>query len=228
VGCEESDFDPFIIENTELTTTPLVPEIQLYLLKPDSDLWRAFDPEFPASDIQRSYWAFAWSGGQSLARYLLDNPDLVKGKRILDFGSGCGISAIAAAKAGAASVLASDIDPVAMSAITLNGRINGVDVITVCEDLIFSENRGWDLILAGDIWYTTRLSRHGFNWLRKLVGQGCEALAADPGRRFSPSRGLKPLTTYSARSVPDVEHPGFQEVVVSRVLPLEDSADAFF
>ncbi|MFP4348397.1 MAG: class I SAM-dependent methyltransferase [Desulfococcaceae bacterium] len=197
-------------------------------MKPTSDLWRAFDPESMASDIQRPYWAFAWSGGQSLARYLLDNPDLAKGKRILDFGSGCGITAIAAAKTGAASVLASDIDPVAIRAITMNGRINGVDVDTCCEDLIFSENRGWDLILAGDIWYTTRLSRHGLNWLRKFVDEGCEVLAADPGRQFSPSRGLKPLTTYSARSVPDVEHPGFQEVVVSRVLPSEDPADAFF
>ena len=223
---EGSDLQQFIFVNTELTTTPLVPELQLYLLKPDSDLWRAFDPEYTASDIQRPYWAFAWSGGQSLARYLLDHPELATGKRILDFGSGCGITAIAAAKAGAASVLASDIDPVAIRAITMNGGINGVDVDTCCEDLIFSENRGWDLILGGDIWYTTRLSRHGLNWFRKLVGQGCEVLTADPGRRFSPSRGLKPLNTYSVRSVPDVEHPGFQEVVVSRVLPLKDSVDA--
>ncbi len=225
MGCEGSAIDQFIFKNTELATAPLAPEIQLHLLKPTSDLWHAFDPESTASDIQRPYWAFAWSGGQSLARYLLDNPDLAKGKRILDFGSGCGITAIAAAKTGAASVLASDIDPVAIAAILINGRINGVDVDTVCEDLIFSENRGWDLILAGDIWYTTRLSRHGLHWLRKLVGEGCEVLAADPGRQFSPSRGLMPLTTYSARSVPDVDHPGFQEVCVSRVLPSADSAD---
>ncbi len=223
---EGSDLDQFIFENTELTTTPLVPEIQLYLLEPASDLWRAFDPEFTASDIQRPYWAFSWSGGQSIARYLLDNPGLAKGRRILDFGSGCGITAIAAAQTGAASVLAADIDPVAICAITLNGRINGVHVDTICQDLIFSENRGWDLVLAGDIWYTTRLSRHGLNWLRKLVGEGCEVLAADPGRQFSPSRGLKPLTTYSARSVPDVEHPGFQEVCVSRILPPGGFADA--
>ena len=225
--CAASDINQFIFENTEHATTPLVPEVQLRLLKPESDLWCAFDHETDFPHIQRPYWAFAWSGGQSLARYLLDNPDLVKGKCILDFGSGCGIAAIAAAKTRAASVLASDIDPVAICAIAINGRINDVVVNTVCKDLIFSENRGWDLILAGDIWYTTRLSRHGLNWLRKLAGEGSTVLAADPGRQFSPSRGLRPLTTYAVRSVPDVDHPGFQKVCVSRILPLEDSANAF-
>jgi predicted nicotinamide N-methyase len=246
----------FIIKHTELATAPLVPEIRLRLLRADSPLWRAFGDGEDARGIPRPYWAFAWSGGQSLARYVLDHREVVAGRRVLDFAAGCGIAAIAAARAGAARVSAAEIDPTAIAAIVLNAQENGVSsplkkgtgseltgittatndghevpvplfqraasVTTVCEDLIYSPNRGWDVVLVGDIWYDTRLARYGLNWLRSLAGEGAVVIAADPGRTYSPSQGIKELIRYRVRSVPDLEHPNLQECRVYRILPKND------
>ena len=209
--------DRTIIENTVIGTAPLVPEIRLRLLRDDSSLWRSFTEQPAPADLPRPYWAFAWSGGQTLARYLLDHPELVKHGHVLDFGAGCGIAAIAAARAGAKSVTASDIDPLAVRAIAHNAELNTVQVETVQRDLIYAENPGWDVVLAGDIWYETRLARHGLSWLRKLAASGVLVLTGDPGRAFSPSQGMEALATYSCRSVPDLEHPALQTTSVFRV-----------
>ncbi|MBC2713409.1 MAG: methyltransferase [Desulfosarcina sp.] len=207
-----------ILDNTSVVSTVLVPEICLNLLKQTSPLWQAFEDTPEAKEIARPYWAFAWSGGQALARYILDNPQLVRGKHILDFGAGCGIAAIAAAKSGARCVTASDIDPVALQAVRINGNANHVSIETDASDLIYTENPGWAVVLAGDIWYDSRLAGHGMNWLRQLVSQGVSVISADPGRAFSPSAGIRPLITYKARSVPDLEHPNLQDVAVFRIL----------
>jgi predicted nicotinamide N-methyase len=137
---------------------------------------------------------------------------------VLDFAAGGGIAAIAAAKAGAAGVTATEIDSVACIAIALNAELNGMEVATLCEDVIYSPNRGWEVVLAGDIWYESRLARHGLRWLRGLAGEGVLVLTADPGRHYSPSQDLKELARYRARSVPDLEHPNLQEVCVYQVL----------
>jgi predicted nicotinamide N-methyase len=207
-----------ILDNTEVASTPLVPEIRVRLLRPDSPLWQSFGDGPDSVRSPRPYWAFAWSGGQGLARYVLDYPEVVKAKRILDFGAGCGIASIAAAKAGAARVVASDIDPISIAVIGYNARLNNVEVETLCADLIYAKNRGWDVILAGDIWYDSRVSRHGLYWLRKLAGEGVMVLTADPGRKYSPSQGLEALADYPCRSLPDLEHPNLQRVFVSRVV----------
>jgi predicted nicotinamide N-methyase len=210
--------DRMIVENTVIRSAPLVPEISVRLLRHDSPLWRAFEDQPEAAELARPYWAFAWSGGQALARYLLDRPAMARGKRVLDFGAGCGIAGIAAARAGAHEVIASDIDPVSVRAIRHNAELNSVQVETVQGDLIYAENPGWDVLLAGDIWYESRLARHGLSWLRALAEAGVIVLVGDPGRAFSPSHGIESLATYSCRSVPDLEHPALQTVSVFQIL----------
>jgi len=218
-GDAEEDRVAFVLRHTEVASTPLVPEIRLYLLRPDSALWRSFSTEPDAATIRRPYWAFAWSGGQALARYLLDRPDLVAGRRVLDFAAGCGIAGIAALRAGAAQVAATEIDPCAVAAIGLNAELNRVELPAACDDVIYSPNRGWDLVLAGDIWYDTRLARHGLRWLQSLAGEGVQVLTAEPGRHYSPTSILEELACYHARSVPDVDDPLLEEVRVYRVPP---------
>ena len=164
------------------------------------------------ADTRRPYWAFAWSGGQALARYLLDHRELVAGRRVLDFAAGGGIASIAAAQAGATHVTATEIDSIAGIAIALNAQLNGVEVTTLCEDILYSPNRGWEVVLAGDIWYTSLLAQHGLQWLQDLASQGLLVLIGDPGRHYSPSQGIEELACYHARSVPDLEHPNLQEV----------------
>ncbi len=208
-----------VLHNTEVTTTSLVPEVRLRVLTDDSPLWRAFCDEPGADKLSRPYWAFAWSGGQALARYVLDHAGLVRNRSVLDFGAGGGIASVAAAKCGARSVVASEIDAVAVAAIQVNAELNGVQVESICEDLIYTENRGWDVVLAGDLWYQSRLARHGVAWLRRFARDGVLVLTGDPGRHFSLSAGLEELASYQARSVPDLEHPQVQTVRVCRLLP---------
>lgn len=215
----ESNIEQVILKNTQVASVPLVPEIQVRLLRDDSPLWRSFSNEPDARSLPRPYWAFAWSGGQALARYILDHPKVVEGKCVLDFGAGCGLASIASAKAGATRVMASDIDPISIRVIGYNATQNNVKVETLCSDLIYSENQGWDVILAGDIWYDSRLARHGLSWLRSLAAEGIVVLSGDPGRTYSASQGMEALTDYSCRSVPDLEHPNLQRVFVNRVLP---------
>jgi predicted nicotinamide N-methyase len=211
--------DRMIMENTVIDTTPLVPEIRLRLLRGDSPLWRSFEDQPVPADLPRPYWAFAWSGGQALARYLLDHPPVVEGKHGLDFCAGCGMAGIAAAKAGAGKVTASEIDPVSVRAIAHNADLNDVRVDTLSGDLIYVENPGWDIVLAGEIWYESRVARHGLNWLRSLAESGVLVLTGDPGRAFSPSQGMETLATYFCRSVPDLEHPAMQTASVFLVQP---------
>jgi len=215
----EDDPVAFVIRHTEVAATPLVPEIRVRLLRADSVLWKSFSTEPDAAKILRPYWAFAWSGGQALARYLLDRPELVAGRRVLDFAAGCGIAGIAALRAGAALVTATEIDPCAVAAIGLNAALNEVEIPAACDDVIYSPNQGWDLVLAGDIWYDTRLARHGLRWLQSLAGEGVRVLTAEPGRHYSPAQLFEELASYRARSVPEVDHPALKEVRVYRIPP---------
>ncbi|MFB0553037.1 MAG: methyltransferase [Phycisphaerae bacterium] len=129
-----------IINNTQVASVPLVPEIQVRLLLDDSPLWHSFADQPESRNLPRPYWAFAWGGGRALARYVLDHPEVVQGKYVLDFGAGCGLASIASVKAGAARVMALDIDPISIKVIGYNAAHNNVKVKTVCSDLIYSEN----------------------------------------------------------------------------------------
>lgn len=167
----------------------LCPELELWLLDPESPLHRETEPE----SLGMPYWAFAWPGGQVLARYLLDHPELVRGKRVVDFGSGCAIEGIAAAKCGAREVLCADLDPHASAAALRNASLNGVTLQCTADDLI-GRALDADVILAGDVCYSPELAHRVTHWLK---GQRAEVLIGDPLRVEALSH-LERVATYDA------------------------------
>jgi predicted nicotinamide N-methyase len=178
-----------------VASVPLVPEVRLRLITEDCDLWRASEKEAAAQGFVEPYWAFAWPGGQALARHVLDEPALVRGKRVLDFGAGCAIEGIAARLAGAASVLCSDIDPRACEAALSNAALNNVELQVAAEDLIGRNVPDIDLVLAGDVFYDAALAARALEWLRSLRAQ---VLIGDPSRGFLDLSGLRRVATYRA------------------------------
>ena len=188
-----------ITENTTVIAPRLVPEIRLHLADEDLPLYRAGEDELRALGIGTPHWAFAWAGGQALARYVLDNPAVVAGKRVLDFGAGSGLVAIAAVKAGAATVTASDIDPVAAEAMALNRAFNGVDFEIDAEDRIGTDG-GWDPLLIGDVCYDKDIADRLLPWLRELAAAGRTVLIGDPGRFILRDLGLETVASYHAET----------------------------
>ena len=199
--------DAFILENTTLTVPPHVPEICLHLADEAHDLWHRTEEELAAIGLPPPFWAFAWAGGQGLARYVLDHPETVAGRRVLDFASGSGLVAIAAAKAGAGEVIAADIDPFCEAAVSLNVAANGVPVVYSSEDRIGSDG-GWDVVLAGDVFYDRPLADRLLPWFSALHARGAEILIGDPGRAYLPKSGLGKLAVYEVpvtRALEDAE-----------------------
>lgn len=182
---------------TTVRTTPLCPEIRLRLADDMDALWRGIEEQLGATGMPPPYWAVAWPGGQALARYLLDNPATVSGVRVLDLGSGCGIAALAAARANAAHVDAADCDPFAIEALEGNARLNALAVQPIAGDVIGGEAR-WDVVLAGDLWYERFLAQRVSSWLRALNADGCRVLLGDPGRAYFPRGSGRRLATYRA------------------------------
>lgn len=203
----------FITANTEVISPPLVPEIRLHLATEIMPLWRKSEAELEAMGVPPPYWAFAWAGGQALARYILDNPKNVHGKSVLDLGSGSGLVGIAAAKAGAREVLSADIDAYAEAAIVLNAKANGVSVATTTDDMIGSDN-DWDVILIGDMCYERPLAEILLAWLR---GRGGNALLGDPGRSYFPKSGVERLALYNVQVTRDLEDREIRETGVYRL-----------
>ena len=186
----------------------------LYLATEVVPLWRATEDELAKIGVPPPYWAFAWAGGQALARYLLDNPALVRGKRVLDIGSGSGLVGLAAAKAGAASVLAADIDAFACAAIRLNAAANACTVTVTHDDLIGTAG-AWDIILVGDLFYERPLAERLLAWLRPLK---LPALLGDPGRTYFPGTLIEKLATYSVQTTRDLEDREIRETGVYLLL----------
>ena len=205
--------EEFITTNAALMAPPLVPEIKLYLATEVVPLWRATEEELEKMGVPPPYWAFAWAGGQALARYILDHPQSVAGKRVLDIGSGSGLVAIAAAKAGAASVLAADIDAFSTAAIGLNAAANGATVSVTQDDLIGAEG-DWDVILVGDLFYERALAERLLAWLTPL---GRPALLGDPGRNYFPKDRVQRLALYNVQTSRDLEDREIRETGVYRM-----------
>jgi predicted nicotinamide N-methyase len=205
----------FVGANTCVVSPPLCPELRLRLLKKDAPLKDAapardgnphlFDWQGP-----RPYWAFAWASGQALARFIFDNPEIVRGKRVVDFGAGSGIAAIAAAVAGAASVIAADVDPIAVEAIILNASLNDVAVSATQEDVLTRSESDWEVLLAGDVFY----GGGDTTWFLDLARKDRLILIGDPPERGFPKGHLTELARYSVRTFPDLEHPSLQEACV--------------
>jgi len=185
----------FILDNTALMAPPHVPEVLLHLADEAHDLWLRTEEELAEIGLPPPFWAFAWAGGQGLARYVLDHPATVRGKRVLDFASGSGLVAIAAAKAGAAKVIASDIDPFCETAIALNLEANAIEAQFLGTDCVGSDD-GWDVVLAGDVFYDKTFADRLLPWLAALRMRGAEIFVGDPGRAYLPKTGLHPLAVY--------------------------------
>ena len=213
-----SEHAQFVVAETALAAPPLVPEIRLYLASEITPLWQATEARLAETGTPPPYWAFAWPGGQAIARQLLDQPVLVAGRRVLDFAAGSGLAAIAAAKAGASAVEAAEIDPLAGAAIALNAAANGVRVAWRDADLVGSDER-WDVVLAGDICYERPMAERVMLWLRRLAGQGCLVLMGDPGRSYLPDRGLARLASHVVPTSRELEDRTERETVIWRVLP---------
>src|SRR5690348_16207871 len=205
--------DTFVRDNTALTAPPLVPEIMLHLATELVPLWRATEEELEKMGVPPPYWAFAWAGGQALARYILDHPQTVAGKRVLDIGSGSGLVAIAAAKAGASSVLAADIDAFSTAAIGLNAAANDASVAVTQDDLLGVVG-AWDVILVGDLFYERPLTERLLAWLTKLDRP---ALLGDPGRIYFPEDRTERLALYNVQTSRDLEDRDIRETGVYRM-----------
>ncbi len=192
----------FIAAHTSLTHAPLVPEIALHLATEITPIWQASETWLQQANVDPPFWAFAWPGGQATARHVLNNPSLVRGRRVLDFAAGCGIAAIACAIAGA-TVDAAEIDPMAVAAITLNSAANNMNVTTLAQDVVGQPNR-WDLILAGDVCYEAPMTGHILPWLRAMAAV-TEVWVADPGRAYLPTDGLVPVAEYDVPTSLELE-----------------------
>lgn len=195
----------FIRQNTAIAAPPLVPEIRLHLATEVTPIWQATEESLERNGLPPPFWAFAWAGGQALARYLLDHPETVAGREVLDFGSGSGLVAIAAAKAGAGRVTAADIDPFAAAAIALNAALNGAPVSVITDDLLDGDTRFWKLVTTGDICYEQPMAERAMRWLRRLAGRGSTVLLGDPGRAYLPAAGLCELARYDVPTSRELE-----------------------
>lgn len=190
----------YVAGNSVLQCAPLVPEIMLHLADERAPLWTKTQRDLWDDGIVLPYWAFAWAGGQALARLLLDEPNRVRGKRVVDFASGSAIAAIAAMKAGATTALAADIDPLAATAARMNASANGVAVETCTDDLVGTPLDAWDVIIAGDICYEQSVAERVGDWLQAEAHAGRDVLIGDPGRTFLPRTHLEPVIGYSVKS----------------------------
>ena len=211
-----NDPETLIRANTTLTTACHVPEIKLHLATEITPIWQATEAWLAQHNVDPPFWAFAWPGGQALARHILDNRDLAAGKRVLDFAAGGGIAAIAAAQAGAAVAEAADVDALALAAVGLNAAANDVRIVR-SGDVVGTASR-WDLILCGDICYEAPMTGHIMPWLRSMA-RSAEVWIADPGRAYLPHTGLRPLARYHIQTTLELEDHTSREVVIYRVLP---------
>lgn len=208
---------------TELRSPAIVPEIKLHLARDLLAFWQQTEATLYAKaaasgDTPPPYWAFAWPGGQALARYILDRCSEFAGKSVLDFGAGSGLVAIAAALAGAEPVLAAEIDSGALTAMEINAAANGVFVETIERDIVGGSG-GWQIICAGDMCYERPLAERLIAWLRRLAADGSEVLIGDPGRSYLPASGMVKLATYEVPTSRDLEDRDLRETSVYRLLP---------
>ena len=208
----------FILAHTTPAPAPLVPGIVLRTGGLSMPLWEAAALTDQRPAVPPPYWAWAWAGGQALARYVLDHPTTVRGRRVVDIGCGGGIVAIAAAMAGAASVVAIDLEVFAVEACRVNAAANGVSVDVVEADPIGTDD-GWQVVLVGDLWYEPELAARMAPWLHDLVRRGASVLTGDPGRAHLPARGLVELAAYEVPTLEDLEDVTTKSV---RVLRLEE------
>jgi predicted nicotinamide N-methyase len=195
----------FVAGNTKLLAPPLVPEIMLHLAAESLPIWQKTEDELGEMNVPPPYWAFAWAGGQAVARYLLDNPEICDGQTVLDLGCGSGISAIAAAKSGAAGVLACDIDTLALAAVELNAHANSVYVGTMSGDLLSGSRRDESVIIVGDLFYERELAERVIAFIDGAKADGHAVLIGDPQRSYFPRDRFEKLAEYQVPVTRELE-----------------------
>jgi predicted nicotinamide N-methyase len=195
----------FVRAHTRLLRPPQVPELRLHLAEDAFGLWRRTEVEAGHPGLPPPYWAFAWPGGQALARYLLDNPALVRGRSVFDLGSGSGLVAIAAARAGARAVSASEVDVFALAAIGLNADANGVRITRSLGDAVDGDGSEADLVLAGDLFYERPMAERVMRFIERAQARGADVLIGDPGREYLPRPRFVALATYEVAVPPGLE-----------------------
>ncbi len=204
----------FIRANTRLLPVPLVPEIRLHIAEESLPIWQKTEEELGEMNVPPPYWAFAWAGGQALARYLLDNPATVAGRRVLDVGAGSGLTAIAAKKAGATRVLAADIDAFALAAIGLNAAANGVTVEVSKNDPLAAPPSGFDAVLVGDMFYERQLAERVLRLLEDAGNDGVRVLVGDPGRSYFPKERFREVAAYAVPVTRELEDAEIKKTAV--------------
>jgi predicted nicotinamide N-methyase len=195
----------FIRENTRLQAPPHTPELALHLADEVTPIWKLTEEALEEIGLPPPFWAFAWAGGQALARYVLDHPELVAGKRVIDFATGSGIVAVAAMKAGAASVLAADIDVFCEAAVGLNALANGVEIAFTDQNLLDAPPPEIDVLLAGDICYERPMAQAVMAWLGQGRAAGASVLIGDPGHTYFSKDGLEKLAEYQVPTTRELE-----------------------
>jgi len=208
----------FILANTVQAAPPAVPEIPLRLATEITPLWEASEVFLEQNNVPPPYWAFPWVGGQALTRHLLDNPELVRGKRVLDFAAGSGMTAIGAAMMGASEVQAAEIDTMACAAILLNAADNEAKVSVRMDNVLDLPDCPWDVVVAGDVCYEKPMAEKVFAWLRRCASSGAEVFMADPGRAYLPRTGLMKVGGYSIACSLELEDRESRDVVVYKIV----------
>lgn len=208
--------EAFIRANTRTLSPPLVPEILLHLAEESLPIWQKTEEDLGEVNVPPPYWAFAWAGGQALARFILDNGDLVAGKRVLDLGCGSGLTAIAAMKAGGTSVLAADIDAIALAATRLNAALNGVRVETTAEDLLAMPPAAYGVVLVGDLFYERTLAERVLSFIDSAASLGALVLIGDPQRNYFPKGRFEPAAEYRVPVTRELEDAEIKQTAVWR------------
>ena len=212
-----TDRAAFIRANTKLLVPPLVPEVSLYLAEESLPIWQKTEEQLGEDGLPPPFWAFAWAGGQALARHVLDHPETVRGKRVIDLAAGSGLVAIAAMKAGAQSVLAAEIDAFAVAAIRLNATTNGVAVEAAERDLLTEAVPDAGVILVGDLFYEKPLAERALAWLRRCRDAGLDVLIGDPGRSYLPREALTEIGHYQVPVTRELEDTEIKRTAVWRL-----------
>lgn len=209
----------FIRQNTNVMSPPLVPEIKLHLAHEAVPLWQKTEEELGEMGLAPPFWAFAWAGGQALARYVLDHSSTVENLRVLDLATGSGLVAIAAVQAGSASIVATDIDEFATIAAEMNAALNQVSLNIKLEDVLHQRPPSADVILVGDLFYEKTLAARCLTWLRQAQGQGAQVFIGDPGRSYLPKAQLEKLAEYNVPVTRDLEDAEIKRTAVWRLAP---------
>lgn len=213
-GHDRDTVRAFLKDNTKILCPPLVPEVRLHLAEETLPIWQKTEEDLLKHNIPPPFWAFAWAGGQALARYLLDHPGQVADRKVLDIGTGSGLSAIAAGLAGAADLLASDIDPLAVIATELNAELNGATVNVTSDNMLDQPPGPFALILIADLFYERGLAEDALTYIKRAKADGAKVLVGDPSRSYFPREEFKCLETYHVAVTRDLEDALIKETAV--------------